>query len=243
MIVSLFAGGGHIVDAGAAGAEKPPGCGLRSGEMRERPPLLSAVVVVIACAALAGCATTSSTTSDDPPPARPATARLATARPATGRLPVSTASSHTVQPQPAPGSCHARGSGLFSLPDPRCTPGAISAAVTQLNIDSTICRHGYTKTVRPSESVTEREKFASMDAYGDNGSPHDYEYDHLVSLELGGALNDWRNLWPEPGASPNLKDKVEDRLHELVCDRQISLASAQRQIAGSWIAAYKRLLG
>jgi hypothetical protein len=103
--------------------------------------------------------------------------------------------------------------------------------------------HGYTKAVRPSESVTEREKFASMGAYGNSGSPHDYEYDHLVSLELGGALNDSRNLWPEPGASPNPKDKVEDRLHALVCDRQISLASAQRQIAGNWIAPYKRLFG
>ncbi len=29
-----------------------------------------------------------------------------------------TASSHLVQPQPAAGSCHARGSGVCSLPDP-----------------------------------------------------------------------------------------------------------------------------
>jgi hypothetical protein len=156
---------------------------------------------------------------------------------------VSTASSDVVQPQPPAGSCHARGSSPFALPDQRCTPGAISPAVTRGSIRSTICLRGYTKTVRPSESVTEREKLASMTAYGASGTPHDYEYDHLVSLELGGAPNDPRNLWPEPGASPNTKDRLENRLHALVCDGQISLATAQAQIAGNWVAAYHRLFG
>jgi hypothetical protein len=75
-----------------------------------------------------------------------------------------------------------------------------------------------------------------MSAYGDSGSPSDYEYDHLVSLELGGALNDPRNLWPEPGASPNAKDEVENQLHRLVCERQMALATAQRIIATNWVA-------
>lgn len=73
---------------------------------------------------------------------------------------------------------------LFSLPDPRCTPGAISPAVTQANIHSTICRRGYTEAVRPPESVTEPEKRASLAAYGDTKPLHEYEYDHLVPLEL-----------------------------------------------------------
>ncbi len=148
-----------------------------------------------------------------------------------------------VQPQPPAGSCHARGSGLFSLPDLRCTPGAISPAVTQANLDSTICSHGYTETVRPPESVTEAEKEASITAYGDPGSLHDYEYDHLVPLELGGATNDPRNLWPEPGASPNPKDKLEDRLNAMVCEGEIGLATSQREIATDWVAAYHRLVG
>jgi hypothetical protein len=159
------------------------------------------------------------------------------------RLPTSTASSTVVQRQPPPGSCHARRKGPFSLPDARCTPGARSPKVTQANLDSTICRSGYSKSVRPSESITEKEKLASMDAYGDSGSPHDYEYDHLVSLELGGAPNDARNLWPEPGKSPNPKDKLEDRFHALVCDGKMKLATAQQQIASDWAAAYRRLFG
>jgi hypothetical protein len=75
-----------------------------------------------------------------------------------------------------------------------------------------------------------------MAAYGDTGSMGDYEYDHLVPLELGGATNDSRNLWPEPGPSPNPKDAVEDALRREVCDRQMSLADAQREIATDWVA-------
>jgi hypothetical protein len=52
--------------------------------------------------------------------------------------------------------------------------------------------------VRPPESITEPEKFASMDAYGDRGSASSYEYDHDVPLELGGAVNDPRNGSVEP---------------------------------------------
>jgi hypothetical protein len=152
----------------------------------------------------------------------------------------STASSHVVQPQPAPGACHARGIGPFSLPDAGCTPGAIDPAVTQANLRRTICRAGYSASVRPPESVTAHEKRASLAAYGDRGALHDYEYDHLVSLELGGARNDPRNLWPEPGASPNRKDVLENRLHRRVCDHQMTLAAAQIAIARDWVTAYRR---
>jgi len=123
------------------------------------------------------------------------------------------------------------------MPDPHCTPGAVNPAVTQATINQTICVSGYTKTIRPSESITEPEKLASMAAYGYSGrSPSDFEYDHLVSLELGGAVNDPRNLWPESGASPNPKDAVEDTLHRMVCDGQMPLAQAQRIIATDWLA-------
>jgi hypothetical protein len=74
-----------------------------------------------------------------------------------------------------------------------------------------------------------------MAAYGDGGSPGDYEYDHFVPLQLGGATNDPRNLWPEPGASPNAKDAVEGELRQQVCSGQISLAQAQREIVANWV--------
>lgn len=161
-------------------------------------------------------------------------------------LAYSTASAHVVQVQPAAGSCHARGAALDALPDPRCTPGALNPAVTQSTIDATICRRGWTKTVRPPPSITAREKRASMASYGDGASPSAFEYDHLVSLELGGAANDARNLWPEPDyAQPhgfylNPKDRLERALNRLVCGRKMTLARAQRLIARDWVAAYRR---
>jgi hypothetical protein len=140
-----------------------------------------------------------------------------------------------VQPQPAARSCHAIGSGAGARPDPTCTPGALNPAVTQATIGNTICVFGWTSTVRPPESVTEQEKVASMSAYGVTGSLGDYEYDHFVPLELGGATNDPRNLWSEPGGSPNPKDAVENELRQQVCDEQIPLAQAQREIVNNWV--------
>jgi hypothetical protein len=157
-------------------------------------------------------------------------------------LPVSRVSSTVVQSQPAPGSCHARESGLFSLPDPRCTPGALSPAVTQSDLGSTICSEGYTDTVRPPEPISESEKEASLAAYGDAGPLHIYEYDHLVPLELGGAPNDPRNLWPEPGRTPNPKDELERRLRGMVCAGELPLGTAQREIASDWVVAYRRVI-
>jgi hypothetical protein len=73
-----------------------------------------------------------------------------------------------------------------------------------------------------ARTVSEAEKRAALAAYGDPGPPHDSEYDHLISVELGGASTDPRNLWPEPGASPNPKDRLEARLTDLVCERRMS---------------------
>lgn len=135
------------------------------------------------------------------------------------------------RPQPKPQS-------LFVLPIHRLTPGAVDHRVTQATIQKTICRPGYTAKVRPPESVTYREKLVSMSQYHDTNSPSHYEFDHLISLELGGAPNNMRNLWPEPGASPNPKDGLENHLHSKVCDGQLSLASARRLIATNWVSAW-----
>ena len=153
---------------------------------------------------------------------------------------VSHARSDVVQPQPPPGTCHARGAYPFTMPDLHCTPGALNPAVTEATIGKTICRRGYTSTIRPSTSITGPEKRASIRAYGFRQGTSSYEYDHLISLELGGAANDSRNLWPETGSSPNLKDKVENYLHARVCDGHVSLTRAQRIIALDWVSFYNQ---
>ncbi len=49
---------------------------------------------------------------------------------------------------------------------------------------------------------------------------------------------DIKNLWPEPQYgtyTASMKDKLENRLHKLVCDGTMSLSQAQTQIASNWI--------
>jgi hypothetical protein len=145
---------------------------------------------------------------------------------------------YTEQPQPAPGTCHYRtAADGETLPDPNCTPGAISPKITQDTLATTICKTGYTKSIRPPASITKAEKRANATAYGHSGPLSGTEYDHLVPLELGGDPNDPRNLWIEPGASPNPKDGVESRLHQLVCEGRVPLAAAQDAIAKDWTTA------
>ena len=142
----------------------------------------------------------------------------------------------------APGSCHLRG----DLPDPGCTPGAADDRVTQDTIGTTICRRGYTATVRPPVSVTGPIKTERMAAYGESGvRKSDIELDHLIPLELGGAST-VANLWPEPRRGPlgaATKDELESALNARVCSGSVTLAAAQQAIASNWEAAYARWVG
>jgi hypothetical protein len=152
---------------------------------------------------------------------------------------------YTVRQQPEPGSCHYRQAANGEpLPDPNCTPGAVNPKVTQDTIGDTICKPGYTKSIRPPVSITSVEKRGSAEAYGFTDRIGSAEYDHLVPLEVGGDPNDPRNLWvepPDPGSESstvnNNKDKVEHQLHELVCSGGMPLATAQEAIAHDWTTA------
>ncbi len=137
-------------------------------------------------------------------------------------------------PQIATTGCHLRGTA--PLPDLACTPGVTNPAVTPTTLGTTICKPGWTTTVRPPTSVTNRIKKDTDVAYG---LPADTkgELDHLISLELGGAPADPRNLWVQPGPIPNPKDTVENRLHAAVCAGQVTLGAAQHAIATDWTTA------
>ncbi|MEY9950566.1 hypothetical protein [Leifsonia sp. EB34] len=99
---------------------------------------------------------------------------------------------------------------------------------------------GYTATIRPPASYTtglKRQQLASGYAYQGDTNTRDYEEYHLISIEIGGSPDSPQNLWPEPYAGSDgakTKDKVENKLHDLVCSGQLSLATAQDAIATDW---------
>lgn len=134
------------------------------------------------------------------------------------------------------------------LPDSRLTPGAASPAVTQATLKATICKPGYTATVR---HVTAGMKRQVMQHYGFPASDLKLvEIDHFISLEIGGT-NAIENLWPEyyepaPGQTGYLgarqKDVIETSLHRAVCAGKIPLAEAQEAIR-SWPERYRSMKG
>ena len=109
------------------------------------------------------------------------------------------------------------------------TPGVLDPDVTQANITSTICKSGWTKTIRPATGYTNELKLRQMRAYGVGGSPTQYQEDHLISLELGGHPTDPRNLWPEPYPRASDVDSIENDLNAKVCSGRLSLEAAQLQ--------------
>jgi hypothetical protein len=115
------------------------------------------------------------------------------------------------------------------LADPVRTPGVVNPNVTQANIRSTICRRGWTATIRPPVSYTNALKVKQMRQYGETGSPSDYQEDHLISLEMGGNPTDPRNLWPEPYPRAAEMDKIENELNSEICDGKLTLAQAQQR--------------
>ena len=121
------------------------------------------------------------------------------------------------------------GCTLGVLPDRRCSPGAYDRTRPK----AVLCDDGFhTATVR---NVPDSEKHAVEVAYGLDPKPYGstLEIDHIISLELGG-VNDITNLYPELAPGFHTKDKLENRLHALVCSGAISLRTAQRKIAADW---------
>jgi len=113
--------------------------------------------------------------------------------------------------------------------DPTRTPGALNPDVAQTNINRTICVRGWTKTVRPPVEYTNALKVRQMREYSEVGDRSEYQEDHLISLELGGAPTDPRNLWPEPYPRASTVDTIENELNAKVCSGELSLADAQRK--------------
>jgi hypothetical protein len=125
---------------------------------------------------------------------------------------------------------------LGALPDRRCSPGAYYGGLSKAVICAVSFRTG---TIR---NVPESEKHQVEIEYGLAARPYGstLEIDHIVSLELGGS-NDIANLYPEKTPGYHLKDKLENRLHALVCAGNLTLAAARSQIATDWKRSYLKV--
>jgi hypothetical protein len=123
-----------------------------------------------------------------------------------------------------------------TTPDAELTPGVARAAGRD-----EICTVASDEEFYPIPATVALRVF---ETYGiRNPEPRSYEVDYLITPSLGGA-DDIRNLWPQPyeGGEWNahVKDALEDHLYTLVCNGEVALEKAQRDIATNWIAAYKQ---
>lgn len=116
------------------------------------------------------------------------------------------------------------------LPDKKRTPGALNPRVRQSTIKKTICKSGWTTRIRPPVSYTSALKIRQMVLYEETGSPREYEEDHFIPLELGGAPRNPKNLWPEPRSQSKLSDPLETRLKRKVCTHVMTLKKARATI-------------
>ncbi len=205
------------------------------------------VLVLVAAVGVTACVTTSctnpaATTTTAVPASFPSATTAAppmTPTAVVGPSSIGAPQSGGAFPMPPPGTCHLGSVAGQPMPDERCSPGATNAAVTQGAIHETICKAGWTATVRPPVAVTDAIKAQSARAYSIPAGTVG-ELDHKIALELGGDpgnAGDVANLWFEPGPIPNPKDTVERVLNHATCAGLITLVTAQTVINHSWPTA------
>ncbi len=112
--------------------------------------------------------------------------------------------------------------------------GAIDPRVSQDNVQKTICRRGYTASVRPPAKAAHTIKLRLFRQQHLDGVLSNYTLDHLIALEIGGHPTALANLWLQPVRESLTKDVDEHRLHRAVCAGRITLAAAQVQMLGKW---------
>lgn len=127
---------------------------------------------------------------------------------------------------------------LMVAADPRVAFGVANPAVTDATARSTVCVDGWTKTVRPPASWTDKLKRAELPA---GAAMADFELDHVLPIEDGGAPRDAANLrlqrWTGPDGA-RAKDVLETSVHRRLCAGTLTLAQGRAELA-AWIRAHR----
>lgn len=122
------------------------------------------------------------------------------------------------------------------LPNPKLTPG------DTLDVPrKALCEYGYSS---PAREIPIRLKRQVLERYGISETATGYNVDHLIPADLGGS-NSVKNLWPQPLSGKwnyQMKNRLEKRLHKMVCSGQLELEKAQHEIAEDWVSAYRKYL-
>ncbi len=90
--------------------------------------------------------------------------------------------------------------------------------------------------------VASHQRNEALKRYGRDMSTFPGELDHLIPVSLGGS-NDADNLWPMPDNKEYgiaAKRELEKTLHQMVCDKTITLKVAQDAIRKDWVKAYDK---
>ena len=125
---------------------------------------------------------------------------------------------------------------------PKPKAGLTPGETRPITIDE-ICRNPQAEVV--TVNIPEETRRKVFSEYGISTRADNFEVDYLITPDLGGARS-IRNLWPQPYSArwnAHVKDQLEQRLHQLVCERKVDLATAQHDIAVDWIGAYKKYVG
>jgi len=132
-------------------------------------------------------------------------------------------------------------------PDPVLARGIENPNVTQSDIQDTICKSGWTKTVRPPVSYTNELKKQQLEEWGyADKTMFNYEEDHVIPLEVGGHPSDPKNLWPEPYEgewNAIVKDRLENFVKHEVCAGRMALQDGQNIFKTNWIEGFKKYCG
>lgn len=122
------------------------------------------------------------------------------------------------------------------LPDGRLTPGAARPLTKQQVCVAPNEDEGRLVPAQLARRVFQEYRIA-------NPPPRTYEVDYLISPSLGGS-SEISNLWPVPYDrgiwTSRVKDALEDHLRTMVCEGELDLPTAQREISTNWIAAYQK---
>ncbi len=118
------------------------------------------------------------------------------------------------------------------LPSAFQTPGNKSKAN-----EAQVCAADFEASVKP---MAKWQRDQALERYGKRPEDFTGELDHLIPISLGGT-NDPENLWPlhaNKDMGPAEKKALDQKLHQMVCDKTIKLKDAQDAIKKDWVKAY-----